>query len=308
MKILAADRNKGVREALCEQLQQWGHEVVEAETGKEAMKRLYLENPPGIALLNWTLPEMDGPDICRRVLESDNVPFIYTILMTANKTDEEIVQTLDRGVCDFISKPVNKAVLKSRISVGERMLEADKKLKHYARELDNYAKELKRLSITDYLTGAYSRRYFFEQAILELERARRYDRQMSVVLIDIDHFKQINELFGNLAGDEVLMVLTENAGLLLRKTDLMARYGGEEFVILLPETDGKGAYKLSERLRKTVSNMRVELPENEIQFTVSIGVAEIRTQDETVEEIIGRANEGLMAAKAGGRNKTKLIK
>lgn len=308
MKILVADDDKGVRAALSDRLHKWGYDVVEAGTAKEAMKQLYMEAPPKIALINWTLPEMEGADICKRIVESGNVPFIYTILLSENRTDEAIMKALDGGACDFIPKPVNTAMLNSRIRIGARLLDADKRLNHYAREIDNYSNEMKRLSITDYLTGVYSRRYFFEQAILELERAGRYNRKLSVVIIDIDHFKQLNDSYGHLAGDEVLMVLAENAGTILRKTDLMARYGGEEFVLLLPETDGPGAFKLAERLRKSIEDFKVEFDDKEIAFTISIGIAEIKSSDETIEEMIAGAGEALNDAKKKGRNRTELKK
>lgn len=305
MKILIADNDTTTRIELKSRLLNLDYKIVEAANGHEAWEALWAENPPRIAILNQVLPGMDGTEILGRLNENKNLPFIYTVIMITGGEGKDIGKILDAGAHDFLSKPVGNNELRSRVAVGERLVRAEDKLRVYAGELRKYLEEIKQLGITDYLTGVFNRRYFLEQTIMELERSRRYKRQFSIIIIDIDHFKDLNDKHGHLAGDEVLQTLTQEAESILRKSDLLARFGGEEFSVLLPETDLKGAFDLAERLRQTVETISIEFEDQPFSFTVSIGVTEATEEDETIKAVLTRADKALQKAKREGRNRTE---
>jgi diguanylate cyclase (GGDEF)-like protein len=160
------------------------------------------------------------------------------------------------------------------------------------------------LSRTDPLTGAGNRRYFFDLAAHELGVARRYGHPLSVVLFDVDHFKQVNDTLGHQAGDETLRAVVAVAGRHLRRADVLARYGGEEFIALLPLTDGEGALAVAERMRQDIAAAELPGGHGGLRLTVSCGVAELRAEDETVDQLVLRADHALYAAKRAGRNRT----
>lgn len=165
-------------------------------------------------------------------------------------------------------------------------------------------RELRELSQIDPLTGVANRRFFFQRANEEFERARRFGRALSLVMLDIDHFKVVNDRWGHAAGDRVLRALCENCAQLLRKVDLLARVGGEEFAVLLPDTDLEGAWQLAERLRLGAAARSVPEGSETIRFTVSAGVATLLPADSALDEVLRRADRALYEAKAAGRNRT----
>ncbi|MCP4110253.1 MAG: diguanylate cyclase [Desulfobacteraceae bacterium] len=297
MKLLIADDDSMTRIALRKNLQKWGYEIAEAKDGAEAWDILCAEKPPRIAILDWMMPEMEGTEICHCLQKSEKHPFIYTILLTVKRDRDDIVEGLDSGAHDFLSKPVHASELRSRIGVGVRLVQAEDRLRDYAEKMEQFA-------TTDYLTKAYNRRYFFDQAEKELDRARRYKSQFSLLLMDIDHFKKINDTWGHLAGDEVLKRLSKYCKDILRDTDLFARFGGEEFTVLLPETDKDGAFKLAERMRQFIENISVDFAAWSFGFTVSIGVASMKGPAESLEAILKRADDAMYQAKTKGRNQT----
>ena len=168
-------------------------------------------------------------------------------------------------------------------------------------------KELERLARTDVLTGVTNRRHFFELAETEFARARRYDHPLAVILLDVDHFKRVNDQYGHLAGDQILQMVAREAKEHLRSTDIFARYGGEEFICLLPEQDQDGALKMAERIRRRVEQSNAEFEGQSINVTASIGLALLKREtDRTLERLIDRADEALYQSKAMGRNRVSL--
>ncbi len=299
MKVLIADDERIILVALRRHLEKWGYEVVQATDGREAWREIREADPPRIAILDWMMPGIEGIEICERILQNDRLPFIYSILLTTRRGKKDIIKALDSGAHDFLSKPVHTGELRSRIAVGVRLVEAKD-------EIGKYAKKMERLAVTDYLTGVYNRRYFMEMAARELERAKRYNTHFSILSLDIDHFKKINDAYSHLAGDEALKTLVRQIGGDLRKTDLLARLGGEEFSVLLPETDGQGAFQLAERLRRTVEAITVRFEGRSFGFTVSIGVTEALETDAIIDGAMMRADNALYSAKETGRNRTKM--
>ena len=173
------------RLALSKNLEKWGYEVVAVENGTLALEVLLDDEPPRIAILDWLMPGREGVDICRELSRSDDGPLIYTILQTIKTDKADLVAALDQGAYDFLSKPVHVGELRSRIAVGARLVNAEDQIREYA-------KEMERLAVSDPLTGAANRRHFFNMAQRELKRARRYDKAVALIMMDIDNFKRIN--------------------------------------------------------------------------------------------------------------------
>jgi diguanylate cyclase (GGDEF)-like protein len=161
------------------------------------------------------------------------------------------------------------------------------------------------MAILDTLTGVYNRRYFYEYAENEISRSQRYDNQMSLIMLDIDHFKLVNDRFGHLVGDQTLKMIVDTCQSVLRKSDVMCRFGGEEFIVLLPETNQEDAVIAAERICKTISEQ--SLPTNSdlgpVVVTVSIGVTQLKTKTETLQDLIDEADHALYHAKETGRNR-----
>jgi diguanylate cyclase (GGDEF)-like protein len=159
------------------------------------------------------------------------------------------------------------------------------------------------LAITDPLTGLFNRRYFFERATQEFDRALRYRRPLGILIWDTDHFKQVNDTYGHLVGDQVLRTLAERCRISLREADVLGRYGGEEFVALLPETGMHSAYQAGERLRQAVSRTPIRVGVHEIPLSISVGVASLAEGCPSLEALLGWADQALLNAKAAGRDR-----
>lgn len=166
---------------------------------------------------------------------------------------------------------------------------------------------MKELAIIDELTGIYNRRFFYLAANKEIERSLRYDKSLSVILIDIDHYKEVNDHYGHIAGDKVLQKLTQVIQKELRGSDVLARYGGEEFLILLSDTESEAAIAVAERIRSTVENLRVKFNEDEISITISLGVTTLNDDHKTLQDIISSVDQALYSAKQKGRNRVEYI-
>lgn len=296
MKVLIADDNAITLAILKKSLEEWGFEVLEVKDGIEAWQALNAEKPPRIAILDWVMPGMDGVELCKKLQGQINSPFVYTILLTSKTENEDLVFALENGAHNFQSKPISPEVLRSHVNVGRRLVESDDKIKEYAAKMELLAQ-------ADVLTGIYNRRYLMEQGNNLFKAAKRSNRPLSVMLFDIDHFKQVNDTFGHAAGDEVLRKMAVSALDKLRDIDLFGRIGGEEFAVVMPEAELEGAIKSAERLCKSISELEVEIDNETIRFTVSIGVTSLGPGDESLEEIIKRSDEYLYIAKEGGRNR-----
>jgi diguanylate cyclase (GGDEF)-like protein len=163
--------------------------------------------------------------------------------------------------------------------------------------------EIQHLSVTDPLTGLNNRRYFLDVASREFLRSRRYRRPLSLIMMDIDHFKSVNDTYGHLAGDQVLVEVAQRSSRVLRGSDVRARYGGEELVFLLLETPLEGAMRAAERIRESIANAKIEINDKTIAVTVSLGVASLDARDTDLDALISRSDQALYAAKRAGRNR-----
>ena len=302
--LLVVDDDPVSRALLEKFLIRAGYNVTTAKNGHDALRTLK-ENFFSIVISDWMMPEMDGIELCKVIRNTDFPGYIFFILITSRDAKDDLILGLEAGADDYLTKPFNHAELKARLNTAERILKLEKSLKK-ANEA------IRLLSITDPLTNSYNRGYLIQRLPREISRAQRYDRPLSLIMSDLDHFKMINDEYGHQAGDMVLKKFVESiAGKIRPGIDWMTRYGGEEFIIVLPETDLKGASVLAERLRTMVSENVIDIGENRLKITASFGVtcfdsAKI-TNEASAESMIKEADACLYVAKKEGRNQVKTI-
>ncbi len=250
---------------------------------------------------DWEMPEMDGIALCKAVRNMQLDGYVYALLLTARDSKEHIITGLEAGADDYLVKPVHEAELIARLNAGRRILN----LEHSLRAANQRNRIL---SITDALTGTYNRRYLMEQLPRELERCRRYAYPLSVLMCDVDHFKQINDVHGHAAGDDVLQQFVARAQKSIRSnSDWVARYGGEEFLIVLPETPYEGALAVAEKIRSVISATPFSTRVGDARVTASFGVVSTGPNGPDIslriDGMIKTADECLFRAKAGGRDR-----
>ena len=280
-------------------LQKAGYQVTTVENGQQALKLLGERFFP-IVLTDWEMPELDGPELCRRIRQMEHAGYVYTILLTARTSRDHILAGLEAGADDYVTKPVDEAELVARLKTAHRIIELEQRL----RAANEQAVQL---SITDALTSVYNRRHFMGEFPRELERARRFGTPVSLVMCDVDHFKRINDERGHQAGDEVLReVAAVLRGTVRPQIDWIARYGGEEFAVVLPGADHKGALIVAERLRANLAAREIATPKGIVRATASFGVASEQSAwpapGVTAEALIAAADLCLYASKHSGRN------
>jgi two-component system cell cycle response regulator len=294
MRVLIADDDPVSRRLLQVSLAQAGYPVLIASNGAEALALLEQKGGPRLAVLDWMMPELDGVQVCRILRKAAREPYIYIILLTARGHQSEIVQGLEAGADDYITKPFDLQELKARLRAGKRILELHEQLVS-ARE------ELRAQANHDSLTGLFNRMAI--QAVLEKEcaRARREKKPLAVMMADLDHFKKINDTHGHEAGDAVLRETARKMLESVRTYDSVGRYGGEEFVVVAPGCDLPAALDQAERLRQCIAGQGVSLGEVTIPTTMSVGAA--ASDDPQPELLLRAADEALYMAKKSGRNK-----
>ncbi len=278
-----------------------GYVVDIVHDGKKALDELS-SGRYQILLTDWEMPLLDGLTLCCRARELSLPGYLYIFMLTVHTTTQRVVAGLDAGADDYIRKPLDPSELLARLRAGCRVLKLEQSLRQSIARIHL-------LSITDGLLGVFNRRYFNEKLPAEVRRANRYQRRLSLVIADLDHFKQVNDRYGHPIGDEVLKRFAQLAQSQLRLcSDWIARIGGEEFVIVLPEADLAGASNTAEKLRRACSAQPFVTTSAKISITASFGVAELPSEDgkspETqAQDIIRRADTALYQSKTAGRNR-----
>jgi len=301
-RILILDDDRSVRELLGRLVAECGYEPVIASTWAEAL-RLYREAPPHLVLLDVMMPGMDGYKVARMFRDQGGT-FVPIILLTALEDLESKRRGMAAGADDFLSKPVSQLELQIRISSMLRIKKLYDDLQKTNAELAKARAELAALAVTDPLTGVSNRRRLQEDLEREYARAQRYGRPLACLMLDIDHFKRVNDTYGHQAGDRVLVLLADVLRETLRSTDMAGRFGGEEFMVLAPETSLSNAVIVAERLRQRVSEKSSMAGCGIPHITVSIGVATTEHPASTdPEALVHLADQALYAAKEGGRNR-----
>jgi diguanylate cyclase (GGDEF)-like protein len=300
MKILIADDDPVSSRLLDRLLVKWGYEVIAAHDGSEAWEVLQAENAPRVALLDWIMPGIDGLEICRRVRARSSQPYVYIMLLTANDKVGNLVEGLESGADDYLTKPFHPQELRARLRVGLRMLDLESRLVE-ARE------SLRFKASHDSLTTIWNRGAIIEMLERELSRARRDGSSVGILLADIDHFKKVNDTRGHLVGDEVLRAVTGRLKGEVRSYDSVGRYGGEEFLILLPGCDSPKLTAKAERLVKVVERSSIGTSTGTVAVTISIGgVASGDCPHADVNKLLLAADTALYRAKVSGRNRSEM--
>jgi diguanylate cyclase (GGDEF)-like protein len=298
--ILLVEDEPTSRLLMVRQLTRAGYEVEAVSNGREALAMLGGRFFP-LLLTDWDMPEMDGLTLCKSVREMPLEGYVYIILLTARDGKAHIIEGLAAGADDYLTKPPDDNELRARLNTGRRIV-------HLEQALRATVSQVRLLSITDALTGAYNRRHLMERLPQEIARSWRYGRELSVVLCDVDHFKRVNDVHGHQAGDSVLIAF---AALLLgsirQDVDWVARYGGEEFLLVLPETAAADGANLAEKLRITVASQVFPVDGGTVSITASFGVAGCdrgtAVEPATVDALIGAADVCLYRSKEMGRNR-----
>ena len=299
MKILIADDDEISLRMMGMMLRKMGYEVVAVGNGRDALDKLLNPNGPRLALLDWMMPEIDGPQVCRSLRAAYEHQYVFVILLTSNDTREDLVEGLDAGADEYLTKPCNSAELKARLLTGDRILQLEDKLVA-ARE------EMRFKATHDALTSLWNRGKILEA----LDDALRHVESMAVLMCDIDHFKAINDQHGHLVGDAVLRELASRMRGAIRANDLIGRYGGEEFLVVLNGCDASRMPERAEKLRKAISEGSFHSDAGEISLTISIGAVAVERKDSTtsVETILNLADAALYQAKEEGRDRVVISK
>lgn len=292
-KILVVDDAKENVRVLSALLKPQGH-VIFALDGPSALDKAQ-KAQPDLILLDVEMPGMSGFEVLKKLQADDQLSSIPVMFVTGRGDEQDETEGLKLGALDYITKPFSPSIVEARVK--NQLL-----LRHYAKKLERLNDELDLLANTDVLTGARNRRNFMDNLQKEFDRIIRYKRPCSVLMLDIDHFKQVNDTYGHDGGDAVLCMFHATVAQTLRRQDLLARIGGEEFAILTPETDVKGASVLADHILTAVRQSPVVLQNQEIVCTVSIGVAPVISTLDNAEEALKNADVALYKAKNGGRD------
>jgi len=292
--ILVVDDVTKNLQLVMEILEQIGYETTFATSGKKALERLETVKPD-LILLDLMMPDMGGLEVCEILKADPQYQKIPVIFLTASNEQESLIDAFAKGAVDYVTKPFHSAELLARVRTHLELKQARDDL-HKAYEA------LERLVIIDPLTGVSNRRAIDAFAQEEYDRAQRYKTHFSVLMIDLDHFKNVNDIYGHYIGDECLKVVAEKLDNSLRTVDQFGRFGGEEFVAILPETSLTEAIKVAERLRIEVSQLVPDIKDFSSSLSVSIGVSGFQEKDQSPMDIFKRADQALYEAKEMGRN------
>jgi two-component system cell cycle response regulator len=296
-----------------------GYRFREARDGAQALSAIR-EHRPDLILMDVEMPGLGGVEVCRIIKANSGeggFGFIPVILMTARQAAGK-VEGLELGADDYLVKPFDMLELGARVksmlrlkALQDALIEKNRELDRANKELARKREELLALSRTDALTGLSNRRYFEERIQEEFARARRYRAPLSLVMLDIDYFKRVNDTYGHPFGDEVLRAVAQVTRARLREVDMLARYGGEELIALLPETSPADALRACERVREAIEGLQLEYQapdgtKKEVRCTASLGLASIPSPSiQTPDELMRAADECLYAAKGAGRNRVR---
>jgi diguanylate cyclase (GGDEF)-like protein len=309
LRILLVDDERSSRMYLKQILQEAGYVVVEAEDGRQALA-LALENPPDMVLTDWVMPVMDGLELIQRLRQTPAGEMQYILVITARTDEDHLVQAFDAGTNDFIPKPVTPRVLLSRIKAGARTIHLQRETEKSYRELKDIATELsasnrrlQEVSVTDVLTGCPNRRYALERLQQEWSGAERRHHSLSCLVIDIDWFKPINDLYGHERGDQVLKQISETLRAGVRAQDVVCRVGGDEFWVICPDADQASASACGQRLCDAVDKLAIEAGDK--RCSISVGVAQRTAEMTGPESLISTADKNLYHAKRDGRGRVK---
>jgi two-component system cell cycle response regulator len=302
VKILIAEDDTMSRRVLEKTLEREGYEVIAVDNGRLALQHLLSPDGARLALLDWMMPELDGPGVCLEARKEKGRPYIHIVIVTSKRLKQDVVAGLEAGADDYLTKPWDPAELAARLRVGQRILQLEDRLVE-ARETMRYK------ATHDPLTSLFNRGTIVDLLSRELTRTRREKSCTIVILGDLDHFKSVNDSFGHVVGDEVLREVARRLLASVRSYDFVGRYGGEEFLIVLNNCDSAQAVTRAEEVRTGIASHPVQTTSGLLPITMSLGLLASRDWDlQLVEEILSEVDQALYRAKDDGRNCLKLAK
>lgn len=309
MDILVANDNPIEQKILTRTLADAGNRLTFAGDGHEALE-LALKTSPQVILANWSLPNIDGLEMCRLLRQSAQTQGTYVIIMTSNEDRQSLVEAFEAGIDDYLLKPLNHDVLLARLKAASRIIRLQRQaardrdeLRRNVLKLSRMSRQLEKMALEDQLTGLPNRRAGLERFAQEWSRSARDGTTLMCLLLDIDHFKKVNDTWGHDCGDVVLQKTAEAIRLAVRDSDTACRYGGEEFLLICPEADLEMAMRIGDRVRRAVEENRILYRDFDGNVTVSVGVALRGGEQESPKDLIKEADQALYAAKENGRNK-----
>jgi diguanylate cyclase (GGDEF)-like protein len=311
MRVLVVEDDRAMRTLLEKMLIAAGHSVFIASNGIEALNMIEKERPQ-LIVTDWIMPQMNGIELCRELRRNPENRSIYVIIVTIQDSSDKLVEAFEAGADDYLHKPITPKIFFARLRAGQRVVQLQEELAfdreqlmHFSAELAAANDRLQGQALSDALTGLPNRRFAMERLEQEWALTKRGDRTLSCMMIDIDHFKSVNDRFGHQVGDDALKLVADTLRRAARIQDVVCRYGGEEFLVICPDTNAEAAVQCAERLRINVTVQGLHLQDGgEHKMTVSIGVAEKSETINTLEALLIRADSNLYAAKKSGRNRT----
>jgi len=298
MRVLIADDSLVSRHLLEATLKGWGYDVAVACDGAEAWRILEQDDSPALAILDWMMPVLTGPEVCRQVRHKAKEPYTYLLLLTSRSLKEDVVEGMESGADDYLTKPFDQHELKVRLRAGTRIVDLQSQLLATREALRQQATH-------DYLTQLWNRSSILEILSREVTRAAREKGPFGVVLADLDHFKSINDTYGHLAGDVALKQAAQQMQCAMRTYDAIGRYGGEEFLSILPGCGPMETQLQADRMRLEISRLPVEFAGSYIPLTASFGCTSFGGEcgSVTPEKLIAIADAALYRAKREGRDR-----
>lgn len=302
MQVLIADDAPVSRRLAELTIANAGFEVKCAADGESAAAILCANDGPRLAVIDWMMPGMDGPEVCKQVRRKREQPYVYMILLTSKEAKDDVIEGLGSGADDYLTKPFHAEELKARLRTGQRILQLEDKLIE--------AREGMRYDAThDGLTTLWNRGMILDLLDRELQRGQREHTPVALFLGDVDHFKQVNDTYGHAVGDEVLRETARRLVRAVRPYDLVGRYGGEEFLLVLPGCHEEQAQQRAESIRRAICKQPFETSRGTIGVTMSLGVAtSLARMRNSAETLLQDADEALYRAKAEGRDRVVLAK
>jgi len=308
LRILVVDDDSTVLKLVSRLLTQEGYSVGTARDGHDAL-RLAVSGKPQMIVCDWLMPGMDGLTLCRSLRSTDEGKRIYFLLLTSNEEEDRLVEAFEAGVDDFVTKPVSRRVLTARLRAGLRVIRMQQEIERDSQSLRRFATELalanrrlRQAALTDPLTALPNRRYAMERLDQEWSASLRNRRTFSVMMVDIDRFKAVNDAHGHEAGDQVLRQVAITLRKAARSQDVICRLGGEEFLVISPDTQLAPVMRLAERLRQAICTVPMMVGALHYPLSVSIGVAERLLSMVHFDELLKAADVVLYRAKRAGGN------
>ena len=294
--ILIAEDDVVSRRLLEATLAKWGYRVIAVTNGVEALRVLQGEDAPSLAIVDWMMPGMEGPEVCWRVRELSHRPYTYIVLLTARAQQGDLLRGLESGADGYLTKPFNAEELRARIHVGERIVSLQNNLLAARDELEFRATH-------DALTCVWNRGAVLDALQRECFRQVREGGSVGAIMIDLDHFKHVNDTHGHPCGDTVLHEMVRRINTCVRPYDTVGRYGGEEFLVVVPSAEEAGTLRIAERIREAIQESPAITQKGPVPMTASLGVAVSGGGlPLNPEALLHLADEALYRAKARGRN------